>query len=182
MVDSPCIEAATPCMSQMYDQYLYAGAFVLNDTKMTLIWLRSSSRSLSSKITKWSNCNRDYFSSCDRPDGDRSSGWRIKNFDPVTLIKKIVRNSKCKIAISYFFNSYFRWTFQNRKRTMSHKIWNTNIILVRNQSNGFVKHSSKFWWSIFWTITWNVWPSDISVGASWILCIQGNVPSIFKIL
>ena len=48
-------------------------------------------------------------------------------------------------------------------------------ILVRNQSNGFVEHSAKFWRSIFWTITWNVWPSDISVGTSWILCLQGNI-------
>ena len=94
----------------------------------------------------------------------------ILKFSNFSIFPTIVSNYMEAIS----WNFYFRRTFQNRK--WSH----INGILVRNQSNGFVEHSTKFWWSIFWTITWNVWPSDISVGTSWILCIQGNFSSIFS--
>ena len=129
---------------------------------------------------------------------------QMKISDPITLIKKTQEIQSKKLQFFNNSNSYFRWTFraciclQNFPKILSNYMvtisWNsyfrrkfqnrkwshTNGILVRNQSNGFIEHSAKFWRSIFWTITWYVWPSDISVGTSWILCIQGNFSSIFS--
>ena len=99
--------------------------------------------------------------------------WQMEISDPITLIKKSQEIQSAKLQL---------WIPTSGERFETGSEWiipHTNEISVRNQSNGFVEHSAKFWRSIFWTITWNVWPSDISVGTSWILCIQGNVPSIY---